>query len=155
MNARPTAPYYARATEPLRSEESRFNRDSSASCQFRNRKLPGECKMSDKTEPSVEMNEGMPAPANASKKKTVEERNEARRRYVLSLRAPEAPLMLSTRQAWKRLCAQTGGSVAKSTFVRWIRDGKIPAVRLGRNIFVPIPIMEKLIEQCLNGDPFI
>ncbi|HEV2351029.1 MAG TPA: helix-turn-helix domain-containing protein [Terriglobia bacterium] len=102
--------------------------------------------------PGVEVNEGMPAPTSPRKKKTAQEKIEAQHRYRMSLRAPKTPLMLSPHQAWRLICAKTGGSIAKSTFVRWIRDGKVPAVRLGRKIFVPIKMLNDLIEQCLNGE---
>lgn len=110
---------------------------------------------SQKPEPSVETNEGTPAPPAARKKKTAEERKVARRLRELSLKAPKSPLMLSSHDAWRQLCAKTGCGIAFATFAKWIRDGKVPAVRLGGRIFVPKKILEGLIEHCFAGEPLM
>lgn len=109
----------------------------------------------EKQGPIVKTNEGTPAPASMPKKKTAEEKEEVRRLYRLSLMAPATPLMLSTKQAWKQLCARTGGGITFCTFQGWIRKYKVPVVRLGRKIFVPKTILEDLIKQCLAGEPLI
>ena len=110
---------------------------------------------SQKTEATVETNDGTPAPASKPKKKTAEEKEEVRRLYRLSLKAPATPLMLSCKQAWKELCARTGGGITFCTFQVWIRKYKVPVVRLGRKIFVPKTILEDLIKQCLAGEPLL
>ncbi|HLY61748.1 MAG TPA: hypothetical protein VKV95_13455 [Terriglobia bacterium] len=106
---------------------------------------------SQKTEPTAQM----AVPTTVRKRKTEQEKIEARLRYAASLKAPATPLMLSSKQAWKRLCAKTGCGITFGAFQGWIRDGKIPVVRLGGKIFVPITIMEHVITQCLAGHPLI
>jgi hypothetical protein len=110
---------------------------------------------SQETAPGIGMKKIEPESVPVRKKKTEEEKLEARRRYNASLKAPESPMMLSTKQAWERLCAKTGCGIAFATFQRWVHDGRVPVIRLGNKIFVPIPIMDDLIEQCLNGHPLI
>src|SRR5579859_4650239 len=66
--------------------------------------------------------------------------------------APATPLMLTPTAAWRKLCAKTGGSVTIQTFYRWIGNGSVYSVRMGKRIFVPIDNVEKLIETCLAGE---
>jgi|SRR5579859_413750 len=66
--------------------------------------------------------------------------------------APATPLMLTPTMAWRKLCAKTGGSVTIQTFYRWIGNGSVYSVRMGKRIFVPIDNVEKLIETCLAGE---
>jgi len=65
---------------------------------------------------------------------------------------PATPLMLTPTLAWRRLCAKTGGGVTIQTFYRWIGNGSLYSVRMGRKIFVPADKVDILIEHCLAGD---
>ena len=67
---------------------------------------------------------------------------------------PQGPAMLSPTRAWKSLCARTGGSIARVTFYRWVRNGKVYSIRLGERIFVPAAALEDVIRQCLSGEKF-
>lgn len=69
-----------------------------------------------------------------------------------SRQAPATPLMLTPTVAWRRLCAKTGGGVTIQTFYRWLGNGSIYSVRLGKRIFVPIDKVDDLIENCLAGE---
>jgi hypothetical protein len=62
--------------------------------------------------------------------------------------------MLSPTRAWKSLCARTGGSIARVTFYRWVRNGKVYSIRLGERIFVPATALEDVIRHCLSGEKF-
>lgn len=73
------------------------------------------------------------------------------RRKLATLRPP-TPLMLRPIEAWKVLCARTGSSISISTFYNWIDNMSVPAIRVGRNIFVPKVVLEDLINRCLNGE---
>lgn len=66
--------------------------------------------------------------------------------------APATPLMLTPNVAWRRLCARTGGSITIQTFYRWIGNGSVYSVRMGKRIFVPVDKVENLIEICLAGE---
>ena len=66
--------------------------------------------------------------------------------------SPATPLMLTPTVAWRRLCARTGGSITIQTFYRWIGNGSVYSVRMGKRIFVPVDNVEKLIETCLAGE---
>jgi hypothetical protein len=65
---------------------------------------------------------------------------------------PATPLMLTPTLAWRRLCARTGGGVTIQCFYRWIGNGSLYSVRLGKRIFVPIDKVDALIENCLAGE---
>ena len=65
---------------------------------------------------------------------------------------PKSPEMVTPRNAWRRLCGHTGCEVDIRTFYRWIGNGRLYTVRLGRSIFVPLSALETLIENCLRGE---
>ncbi len=69
-----------------------------------------------------------------------------------SHRAPATPLMVTPIQAWHTLCARTGGGVNLHSFYRWIEQGRVYSVRMGRRIFVPIEALDDLIKRCLMGE---
>jgi Helix-turn-helix domain len=62
--------------------------------------------------------------------------------------------MLSPTTAWRALCKRTGGSIARVTFYRWVRTGKVFSIRLGQRIFIPQAALEDVIRQCLTGERF-
>jgi hypothetical protein len=78
----------------------------------------------------------------------------ARKTGSLEPQALQVPAMLSPTRAWKLLCARTGGSIARVTFYRWVRNGKVFSIRLGERIFVPEAALEEVIRQCLSGERF-
>ena len=68
-------------------------------------------------------------------------------------RSASTPLpMLTPTHAWRLLCRRTGGSVSLTTFYRWIRSGQVGAVRLGSRFLIPLPILEEVIQKCLDGE---
>ena len=67
-------------------------------------------------------------------------------------RRPQTPLMLTPTVAWRKLCAKTGCGITIQTFYRWIGNGNIYSVRLGKRIFVPIVVLDELIEKCFAGE---
>jgi excisionase family DNA binding protein len=69
-----------------------------------------------------------------------------------SRKTPATPLMLTPTAAWRTLCARTGGGIALGSFYRWIRDGRIFSIRMGRKILVPVETMDEVIEKCLSGE---
>jgi hypothetical protein len=68
---------------------------------------------------------------------------------------PATPLMMSPTAAWRMFCCKTGGSVSLVTFYRWIREGRVCAIRTGRKIHVPIHMLDLVIQKCLNGDDLL
>jgi hypothetical protein len=70
---------------------------------------------------------------------------------------PDGPVtrrMLTPTQAWRILCRETGGDISRSTFYRWLGNGKVCSIRLGYRFFVPCAALEELIKQCLAGERF-
>ncbi len=67
---------------------------------------------------------------------------------------PATLRMLTPLAAWHHLCAKTGGTISLVSFYRWIRNGRVCAVRLGRRCYVPIQILDDLIKRCLEGEEF-
>jgi len=64
-----------------------------------------------------------------------------------------APLpMLTPTHAWHLLCRRTGGSISRTTFYRWINSGRVGAVRMGFRFLVPLPMLEEVIQKCLDGE---
>lgn len=63
-----------------------------------------------------------------------------------------APL-LSAPNAWRILRRRTGGHVSRSTFYRWLENGKVYSLRLGSRMYVPWPALQEVIGRCLNGQP--
>lgn len=101
---------------------------------------------------------GTPFPADSVSRSPA-----ARPRYTLldgiaalppapATKAAPTPDMVRPRNAWRRLCAATGGGIAMGTFYRWIRNGRLYTVRLGGRVFVPLSALEALIENCLRGE---
>jgi hypothetical protein len=93
-----------------------------------------------------------PIRSRISKKEKEEAKEAGRARYRMSTSPPATPLVLPVRQAWERLCAQTGASVDLSAFYRWIGNLSVYSVRMGNKIFIPIAEVERLTEQCLRGE---
>jgi len=64
-----------------------------------------------------------------------------------------APLpMLTPTHAWRLLCRRTGGSIGRTTFYRWINSGRVGAVRVGFRFLIPLPMLEEVIQKCLDGE---
>ncbi len=64
-----------------------------------------------------------------------------------------APLpMLTPTHAWRLLCRRTGGSISRTTFYRWINSGRVGAIRMGARFLIPLPMLEEVIQKCLDGE---
>jgi excisionase family DNA binding protein len=64
-----------------------------------------------------------------------------------------APLaMLTPTHAWRLLCRRTGGSISRTTFYRWINSGRVGAIRMGTRFLIPLPMLEEVIQKCLDGE---
>jgi hypothetical protein len=68
--------------------------------------------------------------------------------------APVTAAMLTPIHAWRLLCHRTGGGISRTTFYRWLSSGKVYSIRLGYRLFVPYPVVEELIKQCLAGERY-
>ncbi len=66
--------------------------------------------------------------------------------------AHRPPPTLVPANAWRILNARTGGAVSRPTFYRWLSNGKIYAVRVGHRLYIPWPVLDELIGQCLAGE---
>ena len=60
--------------------------------------------------------------------------------------------MLTVASAWRLFCRRTGGSISRTTFYRWINSGRVGAVRVGYRFLIPLPMLEEVIQKCLNGE---
>jgi len=60
--------------------------------------------------------------------------------------------MLTPTHAWHLLCRRTGGSISRTTFYRWINSGRIGAIRMGTRFLIPLPMLEEVIQKCLDGE---
>ncbi len=60
--------------------------------------------------------------------------------------------MLTPMHAWRMLCRRTGGNISLTTFYRWINSGRIGVVRVGARYLIPLPLLEEVIEKCLDGE---
>jgi len=60
--------------------------------------------------------------------------------------------MLTPTHAWRLLCRRTGGKISRTTFYRWINSGRVGTVRVGFRFLVPLPLLEEVIQKCLEGD---
>ena len=69
-----------------------------------------------------------------------------------SKQAPPALPMLTATNAWRLLCRRTGGEISRTTFYRWINSGRIGAVRVGFRFLIPLPMLEEVIQKCLDGE---
>lgn len=56
--------------------------------------------------------------------------------------------LLSPRNAWRVFCHTTGWAVARATFYRWVRSGRVYSVRVGFRIFVPWDALDHFMIQC-------
>jgi hypothetical protein len=64
-----------------------------------------------------------------------------------------APLpMLSPTSAWRLFCRRTGGSISLTTFYRWINSGRVGTIRIGSRFLIPLPMLEEVIQRCLDGE---
>jgi hypothetical protein len=66
--------------------------------------------------------------------------------------APRRIPSLVPSNAWRILNARTGGTVSRPTFYRWLSSGKVYSVRVGHRLYIPWPVLDELIEQCLAGE---
>jgi hypothetical protein len=64
--------------------------------------------------------------------------------------SPAVP-MLTPSHAWRLFCRRTGSNVSRTSFYRWINSGRVGAVRVGYRILVPLPMLEEVIQECLDG----
>jgi excisionase family DNA binding protein len=60
--------------------------------------------------------------------------------------------MLTPTHAWRLLCRRTGGNISRTTFYRWLNSGRVGAVRVGFRFLIPLPILEEIIQKCLDGE---
>jgi len=60
--------------------------------------------------------------------------------------------MLTPMHAWRLLCRRTGGNISLTTFYRWINSGRIGVVRVGMRFLIPLPLLEEVIQKCLDGE---
>jgi hypothetical protein len=72
--------------------------------------------------------------------------------HRLNRKTPATPLMMNPTAAWRMICARTGAGIALGSFYRWIRDGRVCAIRMGAKILVPVSVVDHLIEKFLQGE---
>jgi hypothetical protein len=60
--------------------------------------------------------------------------------------------MLTVNNAWRLLCRRTGGNISRTTFYRWINSGRVGVVRVGFRLLIPLPMLEEVIQRCLDGE---
>ncbi len=62
--------------------------------------------------------------------------------------------LVTPSSAWRILCHRTGVPVSRATFYRWLGNGRVFSYRMGQKIYVPVPILEQIIEHCRAGERF-
>lgn len=72
-------------------------------------------------------------------------------RYAI-LEGDTPPTLLTPKHAWTLLCRKTGASLSRTTFYRWLREGRILTVRMGYRLFVPIGALDEFTDRCLAGE---
>lgn len=66
--------------------------------------------------------------------------------------SPPAPAgAVTATTAWRNICARTGCSVTLSKFYKWIRVGRIRAIRVRGNYYVRVKTLDKLVEKAFRG----
>jgi len=60
--------------------------------------------------------------------------------------------MLTPIHARRLLCRRIGGNISLTTFYRWINTGRIGVVRVGARFLIPLPLLEEVIQTCLDGE---
>jgi len=60
--------------------------------------------------------------------------------------------LLTPQQAWRLIIRQTGGSLSKTTFYRWLNQGKLYSMRLGWRIYIPLESVNEVVKRCLSGE---
>ena len=60
--------------------------------------------------------------------------------------------MLTVNSAWRLLCRRTGGTISRTTFYRWINSGRVAVVRVGFRLLIPLPMLEEVVQRCLDGE---
>ncbi len=63
-----------------------------------------------------------------------------------------AASVLSTHSAWRILRRRTGAAISRATFYRWLRSGRLSAIRLGSRIYIPLPALDEFIHESLSGE---
>jgi len=70
-----------------------------------------------------------------------------------SSKLPSSALpMLTPTHAWRILCRRTGARISRTTFYRWLNSGRVGAVRVGFRFLIPLPLLEEIIQKCLDGE---
>jgi len=64
---------------------------------------------------------------------------------------PETPRAFSVRAAWRILCARTGCPVHLDTVYRWISQGRVNSVRMGKRIYIRVEVLDDLVKDALMG----
>jgi hypothetical protein len=71
----------------------------------------------------------------------------------LNSKQASVPLpMLTPTAAWRLLCRRTGANISRTTFYRWINSGRVGVVRVGFRLLIPLPMLEEVIQRCLDGE---
>ncbi len=65
--------------------------------------------------------------------------------------APKFPALLTPHHAWRLLRRRTAGLVSRTSFYRWLENGRLYSLRMGRRLYIPWPALEELIQECLFG----
>jgi excisionase family DNA binding protein len=68
-----------------------------------------------------------------------------------SKQATPALPMLTPTNAWRLLCRRTGATISRTTFYRWLNSGRVGAIRMGSRFLIPLPMLEEVIQKCLDG----
>ena len=64
---------------------------------------------------------------------------------------PPLPMLTPT-HAWSLFCRRTGARISRTTWYRWLNSGRVGAVRVGFRFLVPLPMLEDVIQRCLDGE---
>ncbi len=65
---------------------------------------------------------------------------------------PRPPRLLTRKRAWEILHERMGIRVSRSTFYRWLENGKVVSVKLGHRLYVPASEILVIVKKCVNGE---
>jgi hypothetical protein len=65
---------------------------------------------------------------------------------------PGASEVLRATTAWRQLCGRTGCAIRRDQFTTWLRNGRVPTIRVGDLYFVRVETLDEMIEKALRGE---
>lgn len=104
--------------------------------------------MNDTDKPKSIVNRAVPKRSTAKRDGRGNSARDANGRFFCP---PAPPGTVTVAAAWRSLFARTGCGVTRAGFGKWIRVGRIRAIRVHGNYYVRIKTLDKLVEKAFRG----